>query len=65
MIKVIQPEFAKDKAFNAWVVDLSIQLSNLCEKTAKCLLRQYAGDLAADMLDWLLKPDQAKLKKLA
>lgn len=60
MMEVIQPKFAKEQAFNAWVVDLSIQLSNHCEKTAKSLLRQYAGDLAADMLDWLQKPDQAK-----
>ena len=62
MIEVIQPEFATHEAFNAWVAELSIQISNVCEKTAKLLLHQYAGDLAADMLDWLVNTDQAKFK---
>lgn len=61
MIEVIQPELAKFESFNAFFAIFCVQLSNVCENTAKLLLRQYAGDLAAHMLAWLLETDQNKL----
>lgn len=60
MIEVIQPELATYESFNDFVAVFCVELSNVCENTAKLLLRQYAGDLAAHMLDWLLQTDQNK-----